>query len=70
MRGTHLIATSPGHQQIIQDIHGVDVIPYQPPWKALSEYAFQVNMKNEVINENHSTFQRLVNQVKHSQNKP
>lgn len=58
-----MIANSPVRQNSPLNMHGLDVVPYQPPWKALSEFALYANLENDVINQHNPAFRRLVNQV-------
>lgn len=59
-----MIANSPVRQNSPLNMHGLDVVPYQPPWKALSEFALYANLENDVINQHNPAFRRLVNQVR------
>lgn len=63
MQGVPMIANSPVRQNSPLNMHGIDVVPYQPPWKALSEFALYANLENDVINQHNPAFRRLVNQV-------
>ena len=58
-----MIANSPVRQNSPLNMHGIDVVPYQPPWKALSEFALYTNLDNDVINQQNPAFRRLINQV-------
>lgn len=66
MQGVPMIANSPVRQNSPLNMHGIDVVPYQPPWKALSEFALYANLENNdnVINQHNPAFRRLVNQVR------
>lgn len=63
MQGVPMIANSPVRQGSPLNMHPHDVIPYQPPWKALSEFALHANLENDVITQHNPAFQRLVHQV-------
>ncbi|KAJ6625680.1 Insulin gene enhancer protein ISL-2, partial [Pseudolycoriella hygida] len=63
MQGVPMIANSPVRQGSPLNIHSHDVIPYQPPWKALSEFALHANLENDVITQHNPVFQRLVHQM-------
>lgn len=63
MQGVPMIANSPVRQGSPLNMHAHDVIPYQPPWKALSEFALHANLENDVITQHNPAFQRLVHQV-------
>lgn len=61
MRGVPLIATSPvRHESPLQmTTTPIDVHSYQPPWKALADYA---SMQTD-LDPNAAQFQHLVSQV-------
>lgn len=68
MRGIPMIADSPIQQNSTSPLmmHGIDVIPYQPPWKALSDFAMHGHFDTDDIDQQHNqnvAFQRLVHQV-------
>lgn len=66
MQGVPMIANSPVRQGSPLNMHAHDVIPYQPPWKALSEFALHANLENDVITQHNPAFQRLVHQVNYT----
>ncbi|XP_037025366.1 insulin gene enhancer protein ISL-1 isoform X3 [Bradysia coprophila] len=63
MQGVPMIANSPVRQGSPLNMHPHDVIPYQPPWKALSEFALHANLDNDVITQHNPAFQRLMHQM-------
>lgn len=45
-------------------MHGLEVTAYQPPWKALSEFALHADFEVKFDpNANSPAFQQLINQV-------
>lgn len=63
MPGIPLIASSPVRHDSPLNLHGLEVTSYQPPWKALSDFALHSDLDhNGVINQT-PAFQNLVNQV-------
>ncbi|XP_054160623.1 insulin gene enhancer protein isl-1-like isoform X2 [Oppia nitens] len=58
MRGVPLIATSPVRHESPIQVNPLEVQTYQPPWKALADYALQPD-----IDPNAPHFQHLVNQM-------
>lgn len=60
MRGVPLIATSPVRHESPVQMNPLDVHSFQPPWKALADYA---SMQPD-IDPNTPQFQHLVSQVK------
>ncbi|CAM1293795.1 ISL1 (predicted) [Pycnogonum litorale] len=59
MQGVPMIASSPvRHESPMPNMTPIDVQTYQPPWKALSEFAMQPD-----IDTNSAPFQHLVNQM-------
>jgi insulin gene enhancer protein ISL-1 len=65
MPGIPLIASSPVRHDSPLNLHGLEVTSYQPPWKALSDFALHADLENNGIMNNHNpvAFQNLVNQV-------
>lgn len=64
MPGIPLIASSPVRHDSPLNLHGLEVTSYQPPWKALSDFALHSDLDhNGVINQT-PAFQNLVNQVR------
>ena len=59
MRGVPLIATSPVRHESPIQVNPLEVQTYQPPWKALADYALQPD-----IDPNAPHFQQLVSQVR------
>lgn len=59
MRGVPLIATSPVRHESPIQVNPIEVQTYQPPWKALADYAMQPD-----IDPNAPHFQQLVSQVR------
>lgn len=60
MTGTSLVAGSPIRHNHSVPGHPVEVQTYQPPWKALSEFALQSDLDQPV-------FQQLVSEKRHAQ---
>lgn len=60
MRGVPLIATSPVRHESPVQMNALDVHSYQPPWKALADYA---SMQHD-IDPSTPQFQHLVSQVR------
>ncbi|KAG1687949.1 Insulin protein enhancer protein ISL-2 [Nymphon striatum] len=59
MQGVPMIASSPvRHESPMSNLSAVDVQTYQPPWKALSEFAMQPDIDTTA-----APFQQLVNQM-------
>ncbi|CAG2103788.1 unnamed protein product [Medioppia subpectinata] len=58
MRGVPLIATSPVRHESPIQVNPLEVQTYQPPWKALADYALQPD-----IDPNAPHFQQLVSQM-------
>lgn len=64
MQGIPMVASSPVRHDSPLNLHALEVQAYQPPWKALSEYALNADLHNNTINtHNNPTFQHLFNQV-------
>lgn len=60
MQGIPMVASSPvRHDSPL--MHGLEVTAYQPPWKALSDFALHSDLDNNGVNT--PAFQHLVNQV-------
>lgn len=64
MQGIPMIASSPVRHDSPLNLQGIDVQTYQPPWKALSDFALHADLdSNGAINTHTPAFQQLVNQV-------
>lgn len=64
MQGIPMIASSPVRHDSPLNLQGLDVQTYQPPWKALSDFALHADLdSNGAINTHTPAFQQLVNQV-------
>lgn len=63
MSGIPMVASSPvRHDSPL--MHGLEVTAYQPPWKALSDFALNADLDNNgAVNTHTPAFQHLVNQV-------
>lgn len=55
-----MVATSPVRHESPIQINPIEVQTYQPPWKALTEYALQPE-----IDPTEPHFQQIVSQVRH-----
>lgn len=59
MQGIPMVASSPVRHDSPLGMHPLDVQAYQPPWKALSDFALHTDLE-----QSHTpAFQHLVNQV-------
>lgn len=65
MSGIPMVASSPvRHDSPLNMQHGLEVTAYQPPWKALSDFALHADLDNNgAVNTHTPAFQHLVNQV-------
>ncbi|XP_065357068.1 insulin gene enhancer protein isl-1 [Calliphora vicina] len=64
MQGIPMIASSPVRHDSPLNLQGIDVQTYQPPWKALSDFALHADLdSNGAINTHTPAFQQLVNQM-------
>ncbi|XP_068145709.1 insulin gene enhancer protein isl-1 [Drosophila tropicalis] len=64
MQGIPMIASSPVRHDSPLNLQGLDVQTYQPPWKALSDFALHADLdSNGAINTHTPAFQQLVNQM-------
>lgn len=64
MQGIPMVASSPVRHDSPLNMHGLEVTAYQPPWKALSDFALHADLDNNGgVNTHTSAFQHLVNQV-------
>lgn len=64
MQGIPMIASSPVRHDSPLNLQGIDVQTYQPPWKALSDFALHADLdSNGAINTQTPAYQQLVNQV-------
>jgi len=62
MQGIPMVATSPvRHESPIGPLNPVDIHGYQPPWKALSEFALHTDIDR--LDPNGPQFQHLVGQM-------
>lgn len=67
MQGIPMVASSPVRHDSPLNLHGLDVTSYQPPWKALSDFALHADLDGSNGSMNHTpAFQHLVNQVSHT----
>lgn len=62
MQGIPMVASSPVRHDSPLNLHGLEVTSYQPPWKALSDFALHADLDNNG-SVNTPAFQHLVNQV-------
>lgn len=59
-----MVASSPVRHDSPLNLHGLEVTSYQPPWKALSDFALHADLDNNgSLNAHTPAFQHLVNQV-------
>jgi insulin gene enhancer protein ISL-1 len=65
MPGVPLIASSPVRHDSPLNLHGLEVTSYQPPWKALSDFALHADLDNNGALNHTPAFQHLVNQASH-----
>lgn len=64
MQGVPMVASSPVRHDSPLNMHGLEVTAYQPPWKALSEFALHADFELKFDSNTHNpAFQQLVNQV-------
>lgn len=64
MQGIPMVASSPVRHDSPLNLHGLEVTAYQPPWKALSDFALHADLDNNgAVNPHTPAFQHLVNQV-------
>ncbi|XP_063700958.1 insulin gene enhancer protein isl-1 [Culicoides brevitarsis] len=64
MQGIPMVASSPVRHDSPLNLHGLEVTAYQPPWKALSDFALHADLDNAGnINTHTPAFQHLVNQM-------
>lgn len=64
MSGIPMVASSPVRHDSPLNMHGLEVTAYQPPWKALSDFALHADLDNNgAVNTHTPAFQHLVNQV-------
>lgn len=64
MQGIPMVASSPVRHDSPLNLHGLEVTSYQPPWKALTDYALNADLDNSSMNtHNNPAFQQLYNQV-------
>lgn len=65
MPGIPMVASSPVSHDSPLNLYGYEVNAYQPPWKALSDFALHADLENsDGVNPQSPAFQHLVNQVK------
>lgn len=63
--GIPMIASSPVRHDSPLNLHALEVTSYQPPWKALSDFALHADLDNNGAINNTPAFQHLVNQASH-----
>lgn len=63
MQGIPMVASSPVRHESPLNLHGLEVTSYQPPWKALSDFALHADLDNNGSINHTPAFQHLVNQV-------
>ncbi|XP_053695259.1 insulin gene enhancer protein isl-1 [Sabethes cyaneus] len=64
LQGIPMVASSPVRHDSPLNLHGLEVTAYQPPWKALSDFALHSDLDNNgAINTHTPAFQHLVNQM-------
>ena len=61
MHGIPMVATSPVRHDSPVGMNPVDIQSYEPPWKALTDFALHTDLDR--LNPNAPHFQHLVNQV-------
>lgn len=59
-----MVASSPVRHDSPLNLQGLEVTTYQPPWKALSDFALHADLDNGSVNTHTPAFQQLVNQVR------
>jgi hypothetical protein len=59
MQGIPMVASSPVRHDSPIGVHPLEVQAYQPPWKALSDFALHADLEQP----HQPAFQQLVNQV-------
>jgi len=62
MQGIPMVASSPVRHDSPLGMNQIDVQSFQPPWKALSEFALHSDLDRVDTSQPH--FQQLVNQVR------
>lgn len=60
MQGIPMVASSPVRHDSPIGVHPLEVQAYQPPWKALSDFALHSDLEQP----HQPAFQQLVNQVR------
>jgi hypothetical protein len=65
IQGIPMIASSPVRHDSPLNLHGLEVTSYQPPWKALSDFALHADLDNNGAVNHTPAFQHLVNQASH-----
>lgn len=65
IQGIPMIASSPVRHDSPLNLHGLEVTSYQPPWKALSDFALHADLDNNGALNHTPAFQHLVNQASH-----
>lgn len=63
IQGIPMIASSPVRHDSPLNFHGLEVTSYQPPWKALSDFALHADLDNNGALNHTPAFQHLVNQA-------
>lgn len=65
IQGIPMIATSPVRHDSPLNFHGLEVTSYQPPWKALSDFALHADLDNNGSRNHTPAIQHLFNQASH-----
>jgi hypothetical protein len=63
MQGIPMVASSPVRHDSPLNLHGLEVTSYQPPWKALSDFALHADLDSNGPVNHSPAFQHLVNQA-------
>lgn len=63
LQGIPMIASSPVRHDSPLNFHGVEITSFQPPWKALSDFALHADLDNNGPVNHTPAFQHLMNQV-------
>lgn len=58
-----MVASSPVRHDSPLTLHPLEVTAYQPPWKALSEFALHADLDSNGVIPQNPAFQHLVSQV-------
>ena len=68
MHGIPMVATSPVRHESPVGMNPVEIHSYEPPWKALTDFALHTDLDRLNNAGPGPQFQHLVNQVSHHQN--